>query len=428
MTYEEAEKYIHSLSRFSSYPGLDRMRHLLEKLGNPQKRLRFVHVAGTNGKGSVTVLSAAVLQWAGYRVGLYISPYVTEFRERFQINGEMIPKEDFARLTEKIRPYAEQMKADGDGINEFECNTALAFLYFAEQKCDIVCLEVGLGGRYDATNVVDTVLVSAITSISLDHTKVLGNTVAQIAAEKAGIIKSAVPVVTYPKQDPMALAVLMEECAKKNSSLIMPNIGGVHIDEVGINGSDFRYGDRHYHLRLAGEHQIYNCLMVLEVVRVLVQRGYSVSQEAVVEGIGQAEFPARFEILSTHPLILLDGAHNCNGMTALAEAVRRLNCFPTIALVGMLADKDYDKAVAQIAPLCKKIHTVPIDNPRSLRAEELMVSIQPYCREVTAFSSARAGLQAALEQLGEEDSLLICGSLYLASEMRSAVKEHLSKK
>lgn len=421
MTYEEAEKYVHSLSRFSSYPGLDRMRCLLEKLGNPQKKLKFIHVAGTNGKGSVTTLCANILQRAGYRTGLYISPYVTEFRERFQINGQMIGQKDFARLLEKIIPYAEEMKMQGDGINEFECNTALAFLYFAEQKCDVVCLEVGLGGRCDSTNIIDTALVSVITAISLDHTKVLGDTVAQIAHEKAGIIKATTSVVTYPKQDDDALVVIMEECAKKNSSLIMPNIGGLHITNADIFGSDFCYGNQCYHIGLVGKHQVYNCLMVLEVMQILTQMGYVIPREAMLDGISQTKFPARFEVISSKPLIVIDGAHNYSGMKALAQTIKELRCFPKVAVIGMLADKDYTEAVKLISPLCKQICTVPIDNPRSLSPQQLKNSIQPYCQEVTAYSSREEALQMALEKLEEEDTMLICGSLYLAGEMRLAV-------
>ena len=421
MTYEEAEKYVHSLSRFSSYPGLTRMSRLLEKLGNPQKKLKFIHVAGTNGKGSVTVLCANILQRAGYRTGLYISPYVTEFRERFQINGQMIEQEDFARLLEIVISYAEEMKMQGDGINEFELNTVLAFLYFAEQKCDIVCLEVGLGGRCDSTNVIDTALVSVITAISLDHTKVLGDTVVQIAHEKAGIIKPGIPVVTYPKQDTDALAVIMEECAKQNSFLMIPHIGGLDILHTDISGSDFCYGTHRYHIGLVGEHQVYNCLMVIEVMQCLRRRGYNVPQKAISEGISQTTFPARFEVISDHPLIIIDGAHNCGGISALAKIIKQLHCCPKIAVIGMLADKDYIESVKQIAPLCKQIYTVPIENPRSLTAEQLKESIQPYCKEVTAYLSREEALQTALDQLGKEDTLLICGSLYLAGEMRKAI-------
>ena len=251
MTYAEALAYVHSLKRFGAAPGLDRMRLLMDRLGNPQDRLAFVHIAGTNGKGSCTAMTARALQTAGYRTGMYISPYVVEFRERFQINGQWIPEGDFIRLLEQVRKEIQALEEQGLLITEFECNTALAFLWFAEEACDVVALEVGLGGRFDATNVISCPLVSVIMAIGLDHTAILGDTVEKIASEKAGIIKGGTTVL-YPVQEPEALAAVMEKCAETGSTLIFPNAGGVEILSSDSEGSDFRWNGETYRVGLAG--------------------------------------------------------------------------------------------------------------------------------------------------------------------------------
>ena len=423
MTYQEAEAFIHAAVKFPAKPSLERMRILMGRLGNPQQRLKYIHIAGTNGKGSTAVMCAKVLQQAGYRVGLYTSPYVLEFRERFQVNGEMIPKETFAMLVDGLRQAVVVLEKEGVQINEFERNTALAFLYFSAAKCDVVCLETGLGGLYDATNVIEQPLVSVITAISPDHTAVLGNTLAEIAKQKAGIIKSGRPAVVYPLQNEDVLAVLMETCAQKQSTFILPNTGNLEIQECAPSGSVFVYGGNAYHIRLAGEHQIYNAVTAIEVLNQCKSAGFSISSSAVMEGLEQATIPARFECLSKHPYVIVDGGHNAQGAKVLKETLNRFEKMPDIAILGMMADKDYQEYLRLVAPMCQKIIAVPLtDYPRALPAEKLLQAAAPYCTNVTSCSLVQA-IDFAAETLDAAGTLLIGGSLFLAGRARKTLME-----
>lgn len=426
MTYEEAEAYIHSFTRFGSQLSLNRMRSLMELLGNPQERLRFVHIAGTNGKGSTAQMTAEVLQQAGYRTGMYTSPFVVEFRERFQINGEMISKEEFVHLVEEIDPFVHQLADSGNQVTEFEMITAIAFVWFARMACDIVALEVGLGGRFDATNIIPTPECAIIVSISLDHMDILGDTIEKIASEKAGIIKENTDVVTYACQEPDALAVFYETCAKTGSRLVQPNPNAVQVLECGISGSRFRYSQQEYRLRLVGRHQIWNALGVIETVDILRKKGYSISQEALVKGIEKAVVPARFELLSTKPLIILDGAHNLQAAQSLSDTLSRLTATPKIAIMGMMRDKDYPHALKCIGEQCQAILTVPVPAiPRALSAEELAQAASGCCEQVEAFQENTGALARALALAGEEGAVILCGSFYLAADMRNTVREYL---
>lgn len=418
LTYEEALAYIHSQRRFGPKPGLDRIRELLDRLGNPHKQLRFVHIAGTNGKGSATVMTASVLQEAGYRVGMFISPFVLDFRERIQVNREMISKDDLARLIAHIRPIVEEMRAAGEIVAEFELVTAAALLYFAEQKVDIVCLEVGIGGRFDATNVIDTPLAALIMAVSLDHTDILGDTVEQIAFEKAGIIKQKTDVVCYAKQPPEAAAVLMQRCAETGSRLILPNAGAVQVHALTAFGSKFSCDGQEYSLRLAGEHQVFNALSVIEAVKVLQNKGFVVSGEQLRGGLAAARFPARFEVVHEHPFLVLDGAHNPGGAEVLASMLRSFGGIPIAAVVGMLGEKAVDSVLSQIAPLCVRVVAVDINNPRALDRAALCERAKPYCGDCLHSPGYAEALRLAADAVGEDGLVIICGSLYLASEIR----------
>lgn len=427
MNYNEAEKYIHSFTRFGSRLGLERMSRFLERLGNPQDKLRFIHIAGSNGKGSTTKMSATVLQEAGYKVGMYISPFVVDFRERFQINGKMIPKEKLTALVERVAPIVAEMAEQGDQITEFEVVTAIAFLYFYEEACDIVCLEVGLGGRFDATNVIKTPLVAIITSISMDHSEILGDTIAKIAFEKAGVIKENTEVVTYPLQSPDAVSVFMEACSKTNSRLLLPNPAGVEIKRCDVYGARFVYNEKEYTLKLAGRHQIYNAVAVIEAVKLLNKKGFSISEEAISRGIANAKFPARFERMSKEPLIIVDGAHDRQATQALSQTLEMLKASPKIAVMGMMADKEYSAAVSFIAQVCSSIITVPVDNPRALSAEDLARSASEVCKSVFPINDYMEALSRAVELAGENGAVIVCGSFYMASDMRKTIKEYLKK-
>lgn len=420
MTYEEALSYVHSLKRFGAEPGLSRMRLLMERLGDPQKTLSFLHIAGTNGKGSCTAMTAAVLHSAGYRTGMYISPYVVEFRERFQINGEWIPKEDFVRLVEWVRKEVLALEGEGLLITEFEFNTALAFLWFAEERCDVVVLEVGLGGRFDATNVIPCPLVSVIMAISLDHTAILGGTVEKIAFEKAGIIKGG-KTVLYPLQDPETVAVIMEKCAETGSTLLFPNAASVEILSSGAEGSVFRWNGQEYCLGLAGRHQVYNAVTVLEALRAISGQ-FPVSLRDIRKGLAEIRFPARFEILREKPLVVLDGAHNPQGIAALANALRIISNTPKIGIIGMLADKDWKHSVGTLSACFDKVIALSVDNPRSAVPEDIAAVAQGTCPDIRCASGPEEAYWEACSLAGKEGMICIAGSLYLAGEMRPLVQ------
>lgn len=419
MTGSEALEYIHSRPKFSEKPGLHRISALLGLLGRPQDRLNFVHVAGTNGKGSTVAMSANVLQRSGYRVGMFVSPFILDFRERIQVDGEMIPLSELARLTEKVSCAAAVLERSGMAVNEFEVVTTIGMLYFDEQHCDIVCLEVGLGGTYDATNVIASPLVAAVAAVSLDHTQILGNTVEQIACEKAGIIKRGTTAVCYPEQDAEALAVLYERCAEEQCRLVLPNMHAVEMLENGLLGSRFQYRGNEYHVSLAGHHQICNALMVIEIMDILREKGFRISEKALKIGLETVRFPARFEVLSAHPLTVVDGAHNEGGARALARTLREdVSGRQKVAVVGMLKDKSYTSLLSEIGPLCMEIIAVPVDSPRALEPELLAETAKRYCRCVSVEQDYRAALKRAEKAAGSGGMVLVCGSLFLAADMR----------
>lgn len=417
MTYEEAEARVHAFTRFGSQLGLGRMRRLLGLLGNPQDRLRYVHIAGTNGKGTTANLTAAILRQAGYRTGLYTSPFVVEFRERYQIDGEMISREEFTGLVEEILPRVEELAAAGENVTEFEMVTAVGFLWFARRNCDIVVLEVGLGGRFDATNVIHTPECAVITAIGLDHTAILGDTLEQIAGEKAGIIKEGSDVVSWPMQAPEALSVLLERCAETGSRLHLPHPAGIEILETGETGSRFCVGGQEYRLGMAGTHQIYNAAVVLEVVRVLQSRGFGIPEEAVSRGLSETAVPARFQILRREPLVVVDGAHNPQAAAALAGMLDGLAYAPRIAILGMMRDKDCAAVAQTIGSRCQTVLclTVP-GHPRALPAGELAAIAEGCCQDVRTAASPAEALELGTQLAGRTGMVIVCGSFYLATE------------
>lgn len=426
MTYEEALSYIHSTLRFGSRSGLSRIAHLLEQIGNPQNRLRFVHVAGTNGKGSTSSAIAAALREAGYRTGLYISPYIEDFCERIQINNQYIAHEDLADELEALLPVLEASKSEHP--TEFELITALAFAYFARQNCDIVVLEVGLGGRFDATNVIPAPLVSVITSISLDHTAILGDTVKKIAFEKCGIIKQGGETVTSPGQTQGVLDVITGICKERGNALHIPRLEQAQILEENIYGTKLSYAGHLFTIPLCGRHQIANFLTAFETIRVLNTRGLHIPLQKAIDGMAQVTFPARMERLHNQPLVLLDGAHNPAGTAALADTIRRYLAGKRITVImGMLADKDYSHGIANIAPLASRFIAVRPDSPRALDAQETARVAASCGADAVCFGSLEDAFTDAWAHTGLEDVLLICGSLYLAGPMRHVVRSYFHK-
>ena len=398
MNYNETLNYIHSLGNFSKPPTLERITAVLEKLGNPQNDFKAIHIAGTNGKGSVSAMLHSALKSAGYKTGLYISPYIIDFCERIQINGEFIPRDSLCELAQKVIDTKIE-------LTEFEFITAVAFLYFSQQKCDIAVVETGLGGRLDATNSLKNPLFNVITKIGLDHTAVLGDSIEQITKEKCGIIKNC-PVVSSPYQLNEAFEIL------SRYNPIIPDITELKVIKSDILGNEFSYKGNIYKTTLSGEYQIENALTVIEALKTL-----GISEEIIKQGIEKTFFPARMEVISRKPLVVLDGAHNIDGATVLAREMAKFDGKIT-AIIGMMADKDCDEVLAKTLPYCKNAVAVEVSGmPRSLNKEELKEKAQKYCETEIA-----QNYQEAIEKIKDEDVIFVFGSLYLASAIREKLK------
>lgn len=422
MTYEQSLDFIHGIERFGTKPGLRRVRMLLERMGNPQDKLKFIHVAGTDGKGSTCTMLSHIFAAAGYRTGLYISPYVVDFRERIQLDNRMIPREELAASTEAVKLHWDALHAVGETPTEFEVVVAVAMDYFARMKCQLVVLEVGMGGRYDATNVIPAPLCSVITHISMDHMQYLGDSLRQIALEKCGIIKKGGVTVSYPAQDPEALAVILERCAEEGNEL---HLGSARVEvlEENLSGSVFRHGQETYRVSMGGRHQVLNAVTALEAVAVAASRGFPVGAEHISQGLAAARLPSRTEILRRSPLVLLDGGHNPAEAEALSQTLDLLRGQAIHAVVGMLADKNADACLAHILPHCASVTAVTPDYPRALPAGELAKSARNHCKAVSVAENTRSGLAEAFRHCGAEDVLLCFGSLYLAGEIRPILLE-----
>ena len=419
MTYSEALERIHSLLSFGSRPGLDRVSELLRRMGNPQDKLQYIHVAGTNGKGSVCAVLSSVLVAAGYKTGLFISPYITDFRERIQINNQMIPEETLIAAVEATYPLIEQLQSEGIVITEFEYVNALEFYIHAQEGCDIVVLEVGMGGLLDCTNVILPPLCAVIATIGLDHTAILGDTIEAIAEQKCGILKEGSLAVTST-QCAEAMRVIRGTAAARNIPLIESDSVTLNVKDISLGGSV---------LQLAGDHQIENAKTALAAIAALTERGkLNISRDNIKEGLKNAVNPARLETLHENPLVLLDGAHNPNGIEALKKAIDRfLGSKKIICMMGMLADKDIDSALALLDGVFDTIYTVPIDNPRALSSEALAEKCRAHANEIRFFDNAESGFDAAYAKAENENAaLLICGSLYLAGAIRPYILEKFS--
>ncbi len=419
-----AEKYYHSLLTFGIRPGLDRIKILLARLGNPEKSLRCIHVAGTNGKGTVCSFIASVLKEAGYKTGLYTSPYIVDFRERIRIDGEMISENDLERVTETVKAEIEKLQTEDIVITEFEAVTAAAFLYYKNSGCDFVVLETGLGGRFDATNVIERPLMSIITSISLDHVKILGESIAEIAYEKCGIIKNNCPCVTCTSQTADALKVINEQCKMMNSELLVANISQYTMIEESINGSTVIYNGRQIFIPFPGPHQIENCILALSAIDILKNEGVFISEKAIKNGIAETKNPARCEVVSNHPFVIFDGCHNEGSAKALASVLKKnLHNKRIVALMGMMEDKDVGKVISLLCPYFDSVFTVTPSNPRSMKSDKLADLVRRHGKNAVSFESEIAGLKAAVEALDDNSVLIVCGSLYLCSDLYEYFKK-----
>lgn len=424
MTYAQALEKIHSLLSFGSRPGLDRVSELLRRMGNPQDKLKYIHVAGTNGKGSVCAMISSVLREAGYKTGLFISPYITDFRERIQINNQMISEDVLTDAVEKTFPLVEQLAEEGIIITEFEYVNALEFYIHSRENCDVVVLEVGMGGLLDCTNVIKPPLCAVITAIGLDHTAILGDTVEEIAAQKCGIFKEGTIAVTSAQEDGV-MRVIEETADRLSIPLRKSKDIKIEVTEESLRGSRFILNGREMSLPLAGDHQLENMRTALAALLSLREsRALSFSDEELKKGLGSAVNPARLELLSENPEVLLDGAHNPNGIAALRKAVDRfMPGREIICVMGMLADKDIDASISLFSGVFSRVYTVPVDNPRAISSGGLAEKFKACSMEATAFDSAREAVFRAVEEAKESGSaVLICGSLYLAGEVRKFFK------
>lgn len=464
LNYNQALDFIHGLNVFGTKLGLENITKLLEILGNPHKDMKIIHVAGTNGKGSTCAMIDSILRSNGYKVGLYISPYLEVFNERMQVNGQNISDEDLARLTDKVQKAVFYMRENNIGSpTEFEVVTAIGFLYFCEQAVDFLVLEVGMGGRLDATNVA-TPLISVITPISLDHQEYLGSTLSAIAKEKCGIIKPGVPVVTSP-QEPEAMQVIEETCKRLNCKLlkvigeesISKNCGLYDTVTYKLVSDDAdglvfdlktpKNQFKNLEIHLIGRHQLSNAATAVTAVDVLNMQGIDIKREAIYAGLKNARWPGRLEKISQKPLILIDGAHNIAGVKTLKDAlIRYYKDKKKILVLGILKDKDYREMLKEIVPIADAVITTAPLSPRALNASELANTIckmlggrtieindkdRQYVLSDRIPIYSRENIEDALNLAlsltnSKEDMIVFAGSLYMIGYVRTLIKARLA--
>lgn len=419
MRYDEALDYIHHVTWRGSRLGLERTNELLSRIGDPHKKLKFVHVAGTNGKGSTCAMIAKTLSLAGYQTGLYISPFINRFNERMQMNGLSISDDTLAEITAFIKPHADAM---ADHPTEFELITVIAFEYFLRSKADIVVLEVGMGGELDSTNVIDTPELAVITNIGLDHTRELGPTIADIANAKAGIIKPGGDILIYD-QNPQADQVFEAVCASRGATLHVTDHSRISNVSVSLDALQFDcapYGT--LFCGLVGSYQAKNAAVAITAIELLQQKGWNISSDHLKQGLAGVRWPARFELLRRNPVFIADGGHNPQGIQAVAESLKEH--FPNTKitfLIGVMADKDIPQMIDQLAPIAKECITVTPDNPRALSADVLAVMLMERGLSAVSTGSVAEGVSRAIERAGKDGIVCALGSLYMLGDVRAAL-------
>lgn len=390
---------------------LARFALLLDKLGNPQDYLKFIHIAGTNGKGSATRMLANSLTLACYKTGEFTSPFIYRYNDRIKINGEEIPDSELARLIDIIKPILEN---DNAGYSQFEITNAIAFMYYAEQKCDVVVLETGMGGLYDSTNIIRDNICSVIMSISFDHTAILGDTIEKIAYQKAGIIKDGCPVVLYPENPPKAVMTVRDQAEVHGSKVIIPDTSKLEITHLGADGCGFTYKGSKYTTEMAGKHQVYNAITAIEAAQIVKKQYPRLTDNILHKGIATAIVPSRCQIIrQKSPMVIIDGAHNPDGMKALSEFVATLPQYPKIMICGMSGDKDWQKSLSYISPYIDKAFCIDGFCPRTVFAPKLAECF----KEAECVSLAQA-YHRAYVCAGDTGLLIIGGSLYIPSALK----------
>jgi dihydrofolate synthase / folylpolyglutamate synthase len=424
MNYNEALEYIYGTQRFGSKLGLESVNRLLALMDNPHEKLKVIHVAGTNGKGSTSSIISKILQESGYKVGLYTSPELEVFNERVRINGENIPNEDVAEMTEFALSKIEIMLGEGlDHPTEFEIVTAFAFEYFLRKEVDVVVLEVGLGGRLDSTNVCSKPLVSVITPIDIDHTDFLGTTLTEIAGEKAGIIKENSVCVIHP-QLKEAEDVIIKRCLDLNTKLVIAPVDMIEITKVDEYGTTFMLNDHEYRIGLLGEHQTRNATVAITVANALRENyEFEIPVEAVENGLIKTTWPGRMEVIGRRPTVIIDGAHNLHGAKGLANGIKKLFAGrKIISVVGILADKDYRGILDEMMPYSDEVIVTEPNNPRKMVAVELAEEIRQYGKHPMIEPSIKDAIDRALVIAGADDVILFFGSLYMIGDTRTILK------
>lgn len=420
MNYDQAIDYIHRTSWRGSKLGLERTIELLGAMGNPEKKLKFIHISGTNGKGSVSAMLASVLKTAGYKTGLYTSPYIVTFNERMQINGVPIENNELAKITSYVARFADKMN---DPPTEFELITAVSFEFFYRNGCDIVVLETGMGGEFDSTNVIDTPELAVITAIDLDHVRELGPTMRDIASAKAGIIKQGGQVLFYGENS-QAEEVIVKKCKKMNAQLTVADFKELNIKDISTDKLTFDYKSyKNIEIPLIGTYQFKNTAFVLSALDIIIYKGRKISEQSVKEGLFNVKWPGRFEILRHNPLIISDGGHNPQGIKSAIESFK--THFPdkkAIFVIGMMADKDIERMVELIAPVASEFIAVTPNTSRAMPADELKNRVEKF--GITAYScdTVLNGLSLAVSHAGSGGIVFNIGTLYMYNEVLSAVR------
>lgn len=430
MDYRQARNYMEEISGYGSVLGLANMQQLLERLNHPEQELSIIHVAGTNGKGSVVSYLSTIYGEAGYRVGRYVSPTICKYRERIQINNRYIEKSDFAEGITLIQGIIEQMVAEGlPHPTPFEVETALALWYYKRHNCDLVILECGLGGSEDATNAITKKICTVFASISMDHMGILGDSLEEIARTKAGIIAKDIPAVSMT-QEPCVEQVLRQEAAKAGAEFVLADVTKATVTESSLDKQVFSYEDyENLELTLAGEHQISNAVLALTVIETMQKKGFLVSREAIYQGFAKTKWIGRFTTIHKNPRIIVDGAHNEDAAKKLAKLVKQqLSHQKIIYLMGVFKDKEYEKIVKETAPFASQIITFTIpDNERALSGMELAYTVRDYNENVTAADSMKEAVEMALLLAGKEDVILAFGSLSFIGRLMELMEEMKKK-
>lgn len=421
MTYEQVIYDINSHLKFGIKPGLERIKKLMSLIGNPQDSLNVIHIAGTNGKGSTCEMLASIFKCAGYKVGLYTSPSIVDFRDRIKINGKIISKKQVLKIYDEMKNYIEKIDLEESGLSEFEIITSMALKYFKNENCNIVILETGLGGRLDATNIIKNPLASILTSISLDHTNILGDTIEKIAYEKCGIIKKHMPVITSTNQKKSVLEIIKNTCIQKNTNLIISdNLKFSHIKFDIINGTEFYYENKKLSSPLIGYHQIENISNVLSCINIISNK-FPVTFDAIKKGLKNLNINSRIQVICKKPLIVLDGSHNLGSIEALKNVIDNLfKNKKIIGIVGMFKDKDVENSLKKILPIFDKVITIPLKSNRSMDINDLTETSLKYNKNTVSKPNIEEAIEYA-SFISQKNTdlyvIIIFGSLSIANQI-----------